>query len=64
MKFKILKSGAQYYFNIVASNGQVLATSERYYNKADAVSAANSIKRNAAAAPIDDTTAAATSYRW
>lgn len=56
MKFKILKSGSQYYFNIISSNGQVLATSERYYNKSDAKSTAESIKKNAAYATIEDAT--------
>ena len=56
MKMKIKRSGTQYYFNVVASNGQVLATSERYVNKADAKSAAESIKRNAGTAKIEDDT--------
>ncbi len=56
MKFVIKKSekSGQFWFNIVASNGQVLATSEQYTAKASAVSAIESIQKNAAAAPIVD----------
>jgi uncharacterized protein YegP (UPF0339 family) len=43
MKFKIIPSGNQWYFNIVATNGRTLATSERYWNKADARSAVKRI---------------------
>jgi uncharacterized protein YegP (UPF0339 family) len=57
MKFEIRRaSGGQYYWRIVASNGQVLATSETYYNKGDAQSAAEIVKRGAAGAPIFDFT--------
>ena len=56
MKMKIKNSGTQFYFNVVATNGQILATSERYVRKADAKSAAESIKRNAGAATIEDET--------
>jgi uncharacterized protein YegP (UPF0339 family) len=57
MQFEIRRaSGGQYYWRIVASNGQVLATSETYYNKADAQSAAKSVKNHAAGAPIYDYT--------
>ena len=56
MKMQIKKSGTQFYFNVVATNGQVLTTSERYVHKADAKSAAESIKRNAGTATIEDDT--------
>ena len=59
MKFVIKPSGTQYYFTIVASNGLTLAASERYHNKSDAIAAAESIKKNAGSAPIEDTTARA-----
>lgn len=54
MKYVVKKSAksGQFYFNIVASNGQVLAASEQYKEKASAVDAIESIKKNAAAAPI------------
>ena len=56
MKFVIKKSekSGQFWFNIVASTGQVLATSEQYTAKASAVNAIESIQENAAAAPIVD----------
>ena len=55
MKFQIKKtSNNQYRVNIVASNGQVLATSESYVQKASAVSAIESIKKNAATASTED----------
>jgi uncharacterized protein YegP (UPF0339 family) len=53
MQFEIRRaSGGQYYWRIVGSNGQVLATSETYYNKADAESAANSVRSYAGSASI------------
>ena len=54
MKFVIKKSAktGQFWFNIVASNGQVLATSEQYTAKASAVSAIESIQKSAGSAPI------------
>jgi uncharacterized protein YegP (UPF0339 family) len=52
MKFKVISSGYQWYFNIVSSNGNVLATSERYHNRTDAVHAAQLIMNQAAAATI------------
>lgn len=55
MKFQIKKtSNNQYRFNIVAGNGQVLATSETYVQKASAASAIESIKKNVAAASTED----------
>lgn len=57
MKFQIKRtSNNQFRFNIVASNGQVLATSETYVQKASAVSAIESIKKNIAAASTEDLT--------
>ena len=44
----------QYWFRIVASNGQVLASSEQYVAKQSAKEAIDSIKRNAANATVDD----------
>ena len=58
MVFKIRRgNGPQpYFFNIVASNGRTLAHSESYYNKQDAVHAAQVIMAEAATATIDDAT--------
>ena len=55
MKFMIKKtSNNQYRFNILASNGQIMATSETYVQKASAVSAIESIKKNVATAQTED----------
>lgn len=57
MRFEIHRaSGGQYYWRIVAANGQILATSETYYNKADAQSAAESVQQYAVTAPLYDHT--------
>ncbi len=60
MKFTIQKStkNGQFWFRVVASNGQILATSEMYATKASAMSAIESIQRSAGSAPIADETAA------
>ncbi len=59
MKFEIRKGNSTtqpYYWRIVASNGNVLASSEMYVNKADARSAAESVKSGAAATTVVDLT--------
>jgi uncharacterized protein len=59
MKFKIKKSSSStqpYYWTIVSSNGQTLATSETYVAKDSAKSAIDSVKANAAAAAVEDDT--------
>lgn len=55
----VLKKGSsgKFHFNLVAPNGQVIATSEAYESKAAAVNGIESVKRNAPAAEIDDQTA-------
>ncbi|MET8762293.1 YegP family protein [Lentzea sp. NPDC004782] len=53
MKFPILKStNGQWFFRIVASNSNVLAHSETYWNKADARSAAQTIINQAGSGQI------------
>jgi uncharacterized protein YegP (UPF0339 family) len=53
--FPIKKSSnGQYFFNVVASNGSTLATSETYWNKQDARSAAQSIINQAGSGQIID----------
>jgi uncharacterized protein YegP (UPF0339 family) len=55
MKFVIKKtSNGQFRFNVVASNGQVVATSETYGRKQSALDTIESIKTKAAAATVDD----------
>jgi uncharacterized protein YegP (UPF0339 family) len=59
MRFVVKKtSNGQFRFNMVASNGQVVATSESYTRKASAIDSIQSIQKNAAGATIDDQTAA------
>ena len=55
-ELKATKSG-QFVFNLKAGNGQVIATSEQYTTKAAALNGIESVKKHAADATIDDTTA-------
>lgn len=58
----VLKKGTtgKYRFNLVATNGQVIATSEAYETKAKAVAGIESVRKNAAnAVLVDGTTPAA-----
>jgi uncharacterized protein YegP (UPF0339 family) len=54
----VLKKGStgKFRFNLVATNGQVIAPSEAYESKASAINAIESVKRNAPTAEIDDQT--------
>jgi uncharacterized protein YegP (UPF0339 family) len=54
----VLKKGAsgKYHFNLHASNGQIIATSETYERKQAALNGIASVKANAADAEIDDQT--------
>jgi uncharacterized protein YegP (UPF0339 family) len=54
----VLKKGTtgKFRFNLVATNGQVIATSEAYETKASALKGIESVKRNAPTAEIDDQT--------
>ena len=54
----VLKKGStgRFSFSLVATNGQVIATSEAYESKASGVNGIESVKRNAADAAIDDQT--------
>ena len=57
MKFVIVKtSNGQFRFTLVASNGQVVATSESYTRKASALETIESIKTRAGSADIEDET--------
>ena len=55
----VLKKGSsgKFHFNLVASNGQVIATSEAYESKAAALNGIESVQKNAPDAKIDDQTA-------
>ncbi len=54
----VLKKGTsgKYHFNLVAANGQVVATSETYERKQSALGGIESVKQNAPAAEVDDQT--------
>lgn len=54
----VLEQGStgKFRFNLVATNGQVIATSESYESKAGALNGIESVKRNAPAAAVDDQT--------
>ena len=54
----VLKKGptGKYRFNLVATNGQIIATSEAYESKASALKGIESVKRNAPTAEVDDQT--------
>jgi uncharacterized protein YegP (UPF0339 family) len=56
-KFVLLKgSTGKFRFNLVATNGQVIATSESYESKSAALNGIESVKRNAPNAEVDDQT--------
>ena len=54
----VLKKGStgRYHFNLLAGNGQVVATSEAYERKQSALSGIESVKKNAPDAEVDDQT--------
>ena len=59
MRFVIKKtSNGQFRFNLVASNGQIVATSETYARKDSALDTIKSIQGGAGSARIDDETTA------
>jgi uncharacterized protein YegP (UPF0339 family) len=49
-------SSGKYHFNLVAANGQVIATSEAYERKQSAMSGIESVKKKAPGAEVDDQT--------
>ena len=57
-KFEIKKtSHGEFRFNLKATNGQVIATSESYKTKAACLNGIESVRKNAPDAVLDDTTA-------
>jgi uncharacterized protein YegP (UPF0339 family) len=52
----VLKRGSsgKWHFNLVATNSQVIASSESYESKASALKGIESVKRNAPNAEVDD----------
>jgi len=59
VKFTIHKSEktGEFWFRIVASNGNILASSQQYAQKRSALDAVESIKKNGPDAPVEDETA-------
>jgi uncharacterized protein YegP (UPF0339 family) len=56
-KFVVKKGNSgKFHFNLVASNGQVIATSEAYESKSSAMNGIESVRKNAPDAEIDDQT--------
>lgn len=54
--FVIKKSGDQYHFVFKSENGEIIATSERYTNKASAMNGIDSVRENAPTATVEDET--------
>jgi uncharacterized protein len=54
----VLKKGitGKYHFNLVAANGQVIATSEAYESRESALNGVESVKKNAPDSQVDDQT--------
>lgn len=52
----VLKRGSsgKFHFNLLATNGQVIATSETYESKSAALNGIDSVKKNAPVAELDD----------
>jgi uncharacterized protein YegP (UPF0339 family) len=56
-KFVVKKgSTGKFRFNLVATNGEVIATSEAYNSKASAMKGIESVRKNAPTAEVDDQT--------
>ncbi len=56
-KFVVKKgSTGKFRFKLVASNGEVIATSELYNSKASAMKGIESVRKNAPTAVVDDQT--------
>jgi uncharacterized protein YegP (UPF0339 family) len=56
-KFVLTKDpSGKFRFNLLASNGRVIATSELYNTRAAAMNGIESIRKNAAGAALDDKT--------
>lgn len=57
-KFRVThQPGKGYHFNLVATNGQVIASSEHYETHRACLEGIESVRKNAANAELDDPTA-------
>ncbi len=54
----VVKKGStgKFRFNLVATNGEIIATSEAYNSKASAMKGIESVRKNAPTATVDDQT--------
>jgi len=52
-KFVVSKTNAGYHFNLKASNGQVIATSEVYTTEAACLNGIESVRKNAPDAAVE-----------
>jgi uncharacterized protein YegP (UPF0339 family) len=54
----VLKKGSsgKYHFNLLAANGQVIATSEAYERRQSALDGIESVQKNAPGAEVEDQT--------
>ena len=55
-KFVLKKSGTQFMFNLKSSNGEIIATSERYTTKQAALNGIDSVRTSAPGASTEDQT--------
>ena len=56
-EFELKKNDrGQYYFNLKASNGQIIASSQMYKNRANALKGIESVRKHAADAKLNDHT--------
>jgi uncharacterized protein len=56
-RFEIKKSqNSKFYFNLIAANNEIIATSEMYEKKSGAINGIESVKKNAPIAKIIDKT--------
>lgn len=62
-KFTIRPVGCGLKFDLRASNGEPVATSEVYETRASCMRGVESVRRNAAAAPLEDLTCAGTAVK-
>jgi len=53
---RLISSNRQYYFNLKASNGEIIGTSEMYTTSTARDIGIESVKRNAPSAPVIDVT--------
>ncbi|WP_433259589.1 YegP family protein (plasmid) [Streptosporangium sp. CA-135522] len=56
-RYVLKKTSAGFRFNLVAGNGEIIATSESYTTKASALKGIDAVRANAAS-PVDDQTSA------